>query len=102
MQRVTKYRLAIAVLGLAVVGLVTHSVLLQRADSQISNQAAHDKQRVSDSERQLSEAKRVIEGLRSDASTRSATQSSMQLAVAAFSRQAEVCVTLKQQLHVEE
>ena len=102
MQRVTKYRLTIAALGLAVIGLATYGVMLQRAEELMRDQAAKDKQHASESETRLSEAKRVIDGFKSDATGRTAAQSTMQQAVAAFSRQAEACQAIKQQLHVQE
>jgi uncharacterized protein HemX len=102
MQRVTKYRLMIAVLGLAVIGLATYGFMLQRDDTQLRDQAAKDKQHTSESETKLSEAKRVIDAFKSEASGRTAAQSTMQQAVAAFSRQAEACQAVKQQLHIQE
>ena len=102
MQRVTKYRLMITVLGLAVIGLATYGVMLQRDDTQLRDQAAIDKKHASDSENKLSEAKRVIDGFRSEAAGRTVAQSTMQQALAAFSRQAEACQAVKQQLHIQE
>ena len=102
MQRVTKYRLTIAALGLAVIGLATYGGVLQRDDTQLRDQAAKDKQHAAESETNLSEAKRVIAGFKIEAASRTAAQSTMQQAVASFSRQAEACQAVKQQLHIQE
>ena len=102
MQRVTKYRLTIAALGLAVIGLATYGAMLKQDDNRTRDQAAKDKQHASESETKLAEAKRVIDGFKSEASGRTAAQTTMQQAVAAFSRQAEACQAIKQQLHVQE
>ena len=92
----------VAALGLAVIGIGTYGAMLQQNDTQLREQSAREKQHASERETKLLEARSVIEVLRSEAAGRTAAHSTMQQAVAAFSRQAEACQAVKQQLHIQE
>lgn len=102
MQKATKYRLTIAALGLAVIGLTTYVALQHRADAQLHDQAAADKRHAAESESKFEQAKRALDGFKAEAVDRTTRYSTMQQAVAAFSRQAEACQAIKQQFHVQE
>jgi hypothetical protein len=102
MQRVTKYRSAVFALALVAVGASAYAAFLHRGIGQFRDEATQADARVLASEKKLVQRDRAIDELKADLSSRGSAQTTLGLAVAAFSKQAEACEGLKQQFHCKE
>ena len=102
MQLKTKYRLTIGALSVAVVGLGTYSALLHAQGAQLRSETALASQHADESAKKVREREGTITKLEDQARGHQAEQTTMRQAVAAFSRQADACFAVKQQLHIKE
>ena len=102
MQRLTKYRFLVCAFAVASVGLAAYCVVLKRTAASLRSEVTQAQARVTAGDVKLADRDRLIVRLKRDAAPSGTDQSNPQTAVRAFARQAEVCESVKQQLHIKE